>query len=129
MPLPWSSPAPRRVPGSRPAPVPGSSHQPSRRGVVETRRATPSTATSHRIRRAYRPGQHGTWITNEMIKGYGALHERGYAHSVECWIDGALAGGLYNVSLDGAFFGESMYADAPDASKIAFVTLLGNTLH
>ena len=60
-----------------------------------------------------------------MIAAYVALHERGTAHSVEVWIDGALAGGLYGVALGRAFFGESMFTRRTDASKIAFVHLLG----
>lgn len=68
-----------------------------------------------------RPGQEGTWITPDMRRCYMALHERGYAHSVEAWAGDALVGGLYGVALGSAFFGESMFARAPDASKIAFV--------
>lgn len=68
-----------------------------------------------------RPRQEGTWITNEMIDAYEALHHRGLAHSVEAWHQGQLVGGLYGVSLGSAFFGESMFALRPDASKIAFV--------
>lgn len=68
-----------------------------------------------------RPGQRGTWITPEMIGAYVRLHELGFAHSFECWADGALVGGLYGVSLGAAFFGESMFADRSDASKVAFV--------
>jgi leucyl/phenylalanyl-tRNA--protein transferase len=72
-----------------------------------------------------RPGQDGTWITEEMVEAYVELHRLGLAHSVEAWEEDVLAGGLYGVSLGGAFFGESMYADRPDASKAAFATLVG----
>lgn len=72
-----------------------------------------------------RPGQQGTWITEEMIAAYGRLHQLGFAHSVEAWDeDGTLVGGLYGVSLGGAYFGESMFAHKPDASKIGFVLLV-----
>ena len=71
-----------------------------------------------------RPGQDGTWITPGMIESYGELHRRGLAHSVEAWEDGRLAGGLYGISLGAAFFGESMFSRARDASKAAFVTLV-----
>jgi leucyl/phenylalanyl-tRNA--protein transferase len=71
-----------------------------------------------------RPGQDGTWITADMIDGYVRLHELGFAHSIEAFHDGALVGGLYGVSLGSLFFGESMFARAPDASKVAFVTLV-----
>lgn len=67
----------------------------------------------------------GTWITAEMAWAYGALHRAGIAHSVEVWIDGDLAGGLYGVGLGRCFFGESMFTRRTDASKIAFVHLLG----
>lgn len=71
-----------------------------------------------------RPGQEGTWITSDMIDAYIRLHELGLAHSCEAWEGTALAGGVYGVSLGAAFFGESMFARAPDASKVAFVTLV-----
>jgi leucyl/phenylalanyl-tRNA--protein transferase len=66
----------------------------------------------------------GTWITPEMIDAYIRLHTIGMAHSVETWIDGQLAGGLYGIAIGRAFFGESMFAQAPDASKIALVHLV-----
>lgn len=65
-----------------------------------------------------------TWINDEIIRLYTALHAMGHAHSVETWQDGTLVGGLYGVSLGGAFFGESMFSRAPEASKIALVTLV-----
>jgi leucyl/phenylalanyl-tRNA---protein transferase len=74
--------------------------------------------------RARRPGQSGTWITREMMDAYHELHRRGLAHSVESWRGSRLVGGLYGVSLGAAFFGESMFASAPDASKLAFVRLV-----
>ncbi len=70
-----------------------------------------------------RNGQDGTWITGEMLEAYLRLHQAGYAHSVETWIDGKLAGGLYGVALGGVFFGESMFSHTADASKIAFAHL------
>jgi leucyl/phenylalanyl-tRNA--protein transferase len=72
-----------------------------------------------------RPGQRTTWITSAMKEAYVELYRRGLAHSVESWRDGKLVGGLYGVSLGAAFFGESMFALAPDASKVAFVALVG----
>jgi len=62
----------------------------------------------------------GTWISDEILDGYCALHRLGFAHSVETWIDGQLAGGLYGVAIGNLFYGESMFAQQPDASKIAF---------
>ena len=70
-----------------------------------------------------RPGQAGTWILPEMIRAYTQLHQRGYAHSVECWHENTLVGGLYGVSVGGAFFAESMYSKERDASKAALVAL------
>lgn len=67
--------------------------------------------------------QHGTWIVSEMIDAYIRLHQSGIAHSIECWFDGKLVGGLYGVSMGKVFFGESMFSRMPDASKIAFVYL------
>ena len=74
--------------------------------------------------RAPRPGQRGTWITEEMKAAYVELHRLGFAHSAEAFRGEELAGGLYGVSLGGAFFGESMFARSSDASKIAFVALV-----
>ena len=70
------------------------------------------------------PGREQSWINAEILRLYTALHASGHAHSIECWRDGRLAGGLYGVSLGAAFFGESMFAEAPDASKVAFATLV-----
>ena len=65
-----------------------------------------------------------TWINREIIESYEQLHKLGYAHSVEAWSKGKLAGGLYGVAIGGAFFGESMYHRERDASKIALVALV-----
>lgn len=65
-----------------------------------------------------------TWISEEIIQVYTQLHELGHAHSVECWHNGELVGGLYGVSLGGAFFGESMFHRVRDASKVALVHLV-----
>jgi leucyl/phenylalanyl-tRNA---protein transferase len=66
----------------------------------------------------------GTWINGEILDSYDALHARGLAHSVEVWEGGALAGGLYGVALNGAFFGESMFHRVGDASKVALWALV-----
>ena len=71
-----------------------------------------------------RPGQSGTWIVADMVRAYEALHQAGYAHSVETWIDGKLVGGLYCVAIGHAVFGESMFTRVPDASKIALAALV-----
>jgi leucyl/phenylalanyl-tRNA--protein transferase len=71
-----------------------------------------------------RPGQDGSWITPEIRKAYGVLHDLGFAHSVEVWREGELVGGLYGVSLGRAFFGESMFSAIPNASKTALIALV-----
>ena len=69
-------------------------------------------------------GREETWINPEIVRLFTALHRRGHGHSVECWAGDALAGGLYGVALGGAFFGESMFSRARDASKVALVHLV-----
>jgi len=69
---------------------------------------------------APRKGQHGTWISPEMLSAYVDLHHQGVAHSVEVWVDGELAGGLYGLAIGAVFFGESMFSRQRDASKIGF---------
>jgi leucyl/phenylalanyl-tRNA--protein transferase len=71
-----------------------------------------------------RPGQNGTWITDEMLSAYLSLFEMGLAHSVEVWKDAKLVGGLYGVSLGKAFFGESMFFSESNASKFGFIHLI-----
>jgi len=70
------------------------------------------------------PGRWSTWINEQIIDLFTALHDRGAAHSVECWLDDRLVGGLYGVSLGAAFFGESMFSQVTDASKVALVHLV-----
>jgi leucyl/phenylalanyl-tRNA--protein transferase len=73
---------------------------------------------------APRKGRPGTWIHDEMIAAYTALHEMGMAHSIETWMEGELVGGLYGVSQGKMFFGESMFSRTTDASKVAFAHLV-----
>jgi leucyl/phenylalanyl-tRNA--protein transferase len=73
---------------------------------------------------AAREDSDGDWIDEEIIESYCGLHERGFAHSVEAWQDGMLAGGLYGVALQGVFFGESMFHRVNDASKAALAALV-----
>lgn len=75
-----------------------------------------------------RPDQ-GTWINDQIINAYSELHQLGLAHSVECRLDGTLVGGLYGVSLNGAFCGESMFSHVTDASKVALVHLVARMKH
>ena len=80
---------------------------------------------------AANPGREETWINGPIQALYGELYRLGLAHSVECWLEGVLVGGLYGVSLGGAFFGESMFSRARDASKVALAHLVArlNTGH
>ena len=73
-----------------------------------------------------RDGQMGTWIVPEMREAYTYLHKLGFAHSVEAWQNDELVGGLYGVAIGNVFFGESMFAKVSNASKAAFITLVGN---
>jgi leucyl/phenylalanyl-tRNA--protein transferase len=73
---------------------------------------------------APRSASPGTWITSDMRTAYLALHRLGYAHSIEAWRDGSLAGGLYGVRLGGVFFGESMFSAVRDGSKVALAHLV-----
>ncbi len=74
------------------------------------------------------PGREDTWISHGVEWLYGQLHARGNAHSVECWRGGLLVGGLYGVSLGGAFFGESMFSRETDASKVALIHLVSRLI-
>ena len=76
------------------------------------------------VSRGDRDGGGGTWISDELVAAYVRLHDLGFAHSVECWHGNQLAGGLYGVSLGGAFFGESMFHTKTNASKVALVHLV-----
>ena len=76
----------------------------------------------------HHPTRRSTWINQTILNLYASLHRQGYAHSVECWDNGNLVGGLYGVSLGGAFFGESMFSRATDASKVALVHLVARLL-
>ncbi|MDR0474662.1 MAG: leucyl/phenylalanyl-tRNA--protein transferase [Treponema sp.] len=71
----------------------------------------------------FRPGQGGTWITDDIIKAYTILHRLGWAHSAEAWSEGGLIGGCYGIRIGNVFFGESMFAKKPNASKAAFISL------
>jgi leucyl/phenylalanyl-tRNA--protein transferase len=126
LPLLWFCPDPRFVLIPQEAHLSRSLRKTMRQGAFEVRADTAFTAVMRACARKRRPGQRGTWINRGMIKGYTALHERGFAHSIEAWQEGRLVGGLYGLSLGAAFYGESMFADVPDASKVAFATLVGN---
>lgn len=122
-PLLWWSPDPRMV--LRPAEfkISRSLGKRLRKGDFEVRIDTRFVSVMCACA-APRDGQAGTWITDEMIAAYSALHRRGIAHSVETWINGELVGGLYGVALGRMFYGESMFTRSTDASKIALAHLV-----
>lgn len=124
MPLLWFCPDPRMV--LVPADLRLSRSLRSRlaRGSYEVRFDTAFRQVVEACARAPRPDQEGTWITPGIVEAYTELHQAGLAHSVESWHEGRLVGGLYGVSLGAAFFGESMFSRASDASKVAFATLV-----
>jgi leucyl/phenylalanyl-tRNA--protein transferase len=124
LPILWHSPDPRMVLRANELRIARSLEKTMRKSLYEIRFDTAFREVIEACASAPRPGQLGTWITLDMIEAYTRLHAMGYAHSAEAWHGGELVGGLYGVSLGGAFFGESMFAIAPDASKVAFVTLV-----
>jgi leucyl/phenylalanyl-tRNA--protein transferase len=79
------------------------------------------TAVIHQCKKTKRPGQKGTWITDEVEKAYCKMHELGYANSAEVWKDGELVGGLYGIRLGKMFFGESMFSKVSNASRYCFI--------
>jgi leucyl/phenylalanyl-tRNA--protein transferase len=123
-PILWFSPDPRMLLNPAQLKVNRTLDKNLRRRSFDVRLDTAFGEVIRACANAPRPGQDGTWITAEMIEGYEALHEMGYAHSVEAWSDGNLVGGMYGVSLGAGFFGESMFATKSDASKVALVHLV-----
>ncbi len=123
-PILWWSPDPRMVLFPDELQITRSLRKTLRKHAFEIRVDSCFPAVMSACAQTPRDGQSGTWITNEMLDAYCALHQQGIAHSVETWIDGELAGGLYGIALGRAFYGESMFAHATDASKIAFVHLV-----
>jgi leucyl/phenylalanyl-tRNA---protein transferase len=122
-PILWHSPDPRMVLLAPERHVPKSLAKVMRRAPYRLTLDQAFADVIAACARTPRPGQRTTWITPAMKRAYVALHERGLAHSVEAWEGEKLVGGLYGVSLGSAFFGESMFAHAADASKVAFATL------
>lgn len=119
----WWSPNPRMIMYPDKFKLSKSLRQKIRRDVFELRFDTDFKGVMGACAQVPREEQDGTWITDEMQEAYLALHQIGLAHSVECWLDGELVGGLYGVSLGNAFFGESMFHYVSDASKVAYYYL------
>jgi leucyl/phenylalanyl-tRNA--protein transferase len=118
----WYSPDPRGIIPLETFHVPSRLARTLRRDPFEIRIDTAFEAVIRAC--AAREDEDGNWIDAEIIESYTALHARGFAHSVEAWREGRLVGGLYGVSLGGAFFGESMFHHVTDASKAALVALV-----
>ena len=123
-PVLWWSPDPRMVLFPERLKISRSLHQTLRKKTFEVRMDTAFSEVIEYCSKTPRPGQDGTWITEEMMEAYNGLHSEGYAHSVEAYREGELVGGLYGVSLGGIFFGESMFHLERDASKVALYHLV-----
>jgi leucyl/phenylalanyl-tRNA--protein transferase len=124
LPIMWHSPDPRMVLLADELYVGRSLRKSIRRAPYRVTLDTAFEEVIEACAEIDRPDQAGTWITKEMKAAYIDLHRQGHAHSVEAWLGGKLVGGLYGVSLGAAFFGESMFALEPDASKIAFAQVV-----
>ena len=122
-PISWWSPDPRAILELEKLHVSESLNKVLRKNVF---RVTIDTAFAQVIQQcaARAPGRNETWITGEFIDAYTRLHERGHGHSVECWLNGELAGGIYGVAIGGLFAGESMFHRASNASKVALYHLV-----
>ncbi len=123
-PILWWSPDPRLILFPEELRVPRSLRKFMKKDIYEV---TMDRAFGEVIRSCaaiHREKDGETWIGGDMIDAYMRLHEYGYAHSVESWLDGKLVGGLYGVALGGVFFGESMFSTESNASKVAFVKLV-----
>ncbi|HEY4240318.1 MAG TPA: leucyl/phenylalanyl-tRNA--protein transferase [Kofleriaceae bacterium] len=124
LPILWHSPDPRMIMTTRDLVVQRSLKKAIKKQPYALRMDTAFDEVLAGCAGSPRPGQTGTWLIPEMVDAYHKLYDLGFAHSIEAWRadgnDQQLVGGLYGVSLGAAFFGESMFARAPDASKIAF---------
>jgi leucyl/phenylalanyl-tRNA--protein transferase len=123
-PILWFSPDPRMVLVPEELRVNRTLAKNLRRDRYEVRVDSAFEQVIRRCAEVPRPGQDGTWITDDLMTGFLRLHELGFAHSVESWLGDELVGGIYGMSLGTAFFGESMFAARSDASKVAFVALV-----
>lgn len=121
----WYSPDPRGIIPLEAFHVPTRLRRVARRGAFRIEIDTAFADVIRACADAERdPADSGTWISEEIIDSYCALHDLGHAHSVEAWSGDQLVGGLYGVALGGAFFGESMFHRATDASKVTLIALV-----
>lgn len=122
-PILWWSPDPRMVLYPEELKITRSLAKTLRKTDYEVRLDTAFAEVIQACANKPRATQSGTWITEEMQSAYLALHRLGHAHCVETWIDDRLAGGLYGIAIGRVFYGESMFSDARDASKISLAHL------
>jgi len=125
-PIIWWSPNPRMVLFLDEIKVSKSMRSLLNRNVFKVTFNQNFSAVIRNCQKIVRPGQDGTWISEQMISAYEKLHELGHAMSVEVWQDEALVGGLYGVDLGNVFCGESMFSRVSNASKVAFVSLVNH---
>jgi leucyl/phenylalanyl-tRNA--protein transferase len=123
-PILWWCPDPRLVLYAAELKVSRSLRTTIRKGIFETRVDTAFAEVIEACASVPRAHEKGTWINRDMQRAYVALHQAGYAHSIESWREGELLGGLYGVCVGRAFFGESMFSRRADASKVALVGLV-----
>ena len=125
-PILWWSPDPRCVIYPEKIKVSKSMRQILRKGDLKITFDQNFLDVIYACKEIYRPGQLGTWISEEMIDAYLKLHQMGFVHSVEVWKDDQLVGGLYGGNLGRCFFGESMFSKVSNASKLALIMLAKN---
>lgn len=123
-PVLWWSPDPRMVLFPHELKLARSLRKVIQQQPFELRLNTQFAAVMQACAATPRPGQSGSWITDEMIAAYSQLHALGYAHSMEAWQDGELVGGCYGVKIGRMFYGESMFHHVSNASKVAFAHLV-----
>lgn len=120
----WWSPSPRFVLFPEELYVSKSMKQVLKSNTFSFTTNTAFKQVIHSCKETFRPGQDGTWITDDVENAYTRLYELGHAHSAEAWMDGELVGGLYGIKMGNVFFGESMFAHVSNASKFAFISLV-----
>jgi leucyl/phenylalanyl-tRNA--protein transferase len=120
-PICWWSPDPRFVLYPSELKISKSMQQVVKKQTFQFSTNKAFKAVIHACSTTPRNGQDGTWITNEMQEAYLHMHQLGYAHSAEAWLNNELVGGLYGIRLGNVFYGESMFSHVSNASKFAFI--------
>lgn len=123
-PIMWWSPNPRMVLFPAELKISNSLSKTLKKSLFEIRFNTDFRQVITACSDTLRDGQPGTWITEDIIEAYCAMHSAGYAISAECWLDNKLVGGCYGIKIGKMFYGESMFHHVTDASKVAFVSLI-----